>query len=89
MGNFINDRRDGEYIAYYKSGKIKEKATYKNGKLAGEFLSFDTTDLEDQIDDLEDEPYTLADEEALQDKEKTVDDLLKKMANFEKEQKKP
>ena len=39
-GYFQNDKLEGDYIAYYKNGQIKEKATYKNGNLVGKFLSF-------------------------------------------------
>lgn len=32
-----NDKREGEYCTYFKSGELEEKAVFKNGKLIGNF----------------------------------------------------
>ena len=86
-GRFVNDKRDGEYIAYYKNGRTREKATFRNGKPEGKFLSFDIDDPANRDNSQEEEPTTFADEDNLREKEKMVDDLFRNLANFEKEQK--
>ncbi len=34
-GIFLNDRREGPYAAFDRSGQLLEQANFKNGKLAG------------------------------------------------------
>ncbi len=36
------EKRDGEYIAYYRNGQIKERCLYRDGKLVGPFVTADT-----------------------------------------------
>jgi antitoxin component YwqK of YwqJK toxin-antitoxin module len=83
-GFFASDKRDGEYIAYYRSGRIKEKAMYHNGKLEGKFLTFDEQGiaLKTPAWDNGEEPYESG--EDIEDKEKRVEDLLRNLSNYEK-----
>ena len=80
-GGFKNDRRDGDYVCYFKNGQIKEKAAYKNGKLVGRFLSFteDGASLAEEVSDEEGSRRAWD--------EKEVAGLLHDLAHFDKKQK--
>ena len=40
MSNFKNNKFDGEYISYYKTGQIKEKGYFRNEKLDGNYIAY-------------------------------------------------
>jgi len=85
-GAFKNDKRDGEYVAYDKNGTMKEKALFKNGKLEGDFQSF-LTETPETADDGEGAVSSATGLDSLPEKEKRIDDLLRDLRAFEKEEK--
>jgi antitoxin component YwqK of YwqJK toxin-antitoxin module len=40
-GNYVNNRKDGVWIEYYKNGKMRNKLTYVNGTLNGRAVFYD------------------------------------------------
>jgi antitoxin component YwqK of YwqJK toxin-antitoxin module len=40
-GNYINNRKEGLWIEYYKNGKMRNKLTYVNGTLNGPATFYD------------------------------------------------
>ncbi len=40
MGNYVNNRKDGIWIEYYKNGKERSKLTYVNGVLEGDAIFY-------------------------------------------------
>ena len=78
---FKKDKREGEYVSYFKNGQIREKATYKNGNLAGKFLAFreDGTHADDDTGEDEDSKRTWED--------KDIGNLLHDLSHFDKKQK--
>ena len=83
-GAFRNDQRDGDYEAYDRDGRLREKALYQNGKLVGKFM---TLAMEDVTAGKMNGMNALSSEDMdgdREDREKAVDDLLKDLQNFNK-----
>ena len=86
-GFFKEDKRDGEYESYYQDGKIRERALYKDGKLVGKFLAYDPQgNLLDKNHMSEDLPPEAEDIEEIREKKQSIDELLSKLAHFDKEE---
>ena len=80
----MNDKRDGLYMYYWRNGRIREKAVYRNGRLVGKFVMYDEAGRETQTflpTDMSDEQEN-EDDKSVQGK--MVDDLLKNLSNYEK-----
>jgi hypothetical protein len=85
-GNFKNDRRDGDYIAYHRDGYTKERAAYVNGRRIRGFQPSQGDAQTRGIYDEEDEKASSSADYDLDDNAKKIDDLLKGLREFAKEQ---
>ncbi len=78
-GFFQNDKREGEFVSYYRNGKIRAKALYRNDRLVGEFKTFDREGRLLTGEGKEDEEAAIVEEEAIEEKNKEFDDMLKSL----------